>query len=97
MSLSLRGLLIAFPVVALIIGGMALLTYRSAISDFRTDATSELVAANDATAGRLAEQLDLVAYRYVERLRRQEVLLDDVATIESSGRCCHIWSWGFLF
>ena len=85
MSLSLRGLLIAFPVVALIIGGMALLTYRSAISDFRTDATSELVAANDATAGRLAEQLDLVANIESEAsaIMRQRLLAGRATSFEN--------------
>ncbi len=61
MSLSLRGLLIAFPVVALIIGGMALFTYRSAIAEFRADAAAELLISNDAVANKLAQDLGLVA------------------------------------
>jgi signal transduction histidine kinase len=61
MSLSLRGLLIAFPIVALIIGGMAYFTYRSAISEFRADAASELLVSNNAVADKLGEDLGLVA------------------------------------
>ena len=70
MSLSLRGLLIAFPIVALIIGGMALFTYRTAIEEFRTDAASELLVSNNAVADKLGEDLDLV-----ERTQRKAVEL----------------------
>lgn len=41
MSLSFRGLLIAFPIVMLIVGGMAFFIYRSAIADFQSDAVAE--------------------------------------------------------
>ncbi|NNC52291.1 MAG: hypothetical protein HKO08_04550, partial [Erythrobacter sp.] len=61
MSLSVRGLLIAFPIVMLIMGGMAFLTYSSAISDYRVSATSELSIANDAAAERLRSELALVS------------------------------------
>ena len=60
MSLSLRGLLIAFPVVALIIGGMAFFTYRSSIAEFRADAASELIVSNNAAADKLGRDLALV-------------------------------------
>ncbi|MBY6127754.1 PAS domain-containing sensor histidine kinase [Qipengyuania aquimaris] len=61
MSLSVRGLLIAFPIVMLIIGGMAFLTYSSAIGDYRESATSELEIANEAAAERLRSELVLVS------------------------------------
>lgn len=79
MSLSLRGLLIAFPIVALIIGGMAFLTYRSSIAEFRADAASELVVSNNAVADKLGRDLALVAQAQrkaaelmAQRLRAEE-------------------------
>ena len=60
MSLSFRGLLIAFPIVMLIVGGMAFFTYRSAIADFQSDAVAELRVSNDAVAENLREKLRLV-------------------------------------
>ena len=61
MSLSLRGLLIALPITAFVIGLMALFTYRSAISDFRSDAAAELMRSNRAVTGDLKDKLALVA------------------------------------
>ena len=73
MSLSVRGLLIAFPIVALIIGGMAFLTYRAAIGDFRGEATAELLASNETTATALRRELSLVA----ETQRRANAIMTE--------------------
>ena len=79
MSLSLRGLLIAFPIVALIIGGMAFFTYRSSIAEFRADAASELVVSNNAVADKLGRDLALVAQtqRKAAELMAQRLRADE--------------------
>jgi signal transduction histidine kinase len=61
MSLSLRGLFISFPIVALVVSGMAFSTYRSAIADYREEATSEILDSNDDAAQQLRRQLALVS------------------------------------
>ncbi|QYJ06861.1 ATP-binding protein [Qipengyuania flava] len=59
MSLSLRGLLIALPVVALFVGGMAFNSYQSAIAYYRADAAEELAVSNQATAEAVRREIAL--------------------------------------
>lgn len=61
MSLSFRGLLIAFPIVAAIVGGMATITYSAAINYYRTTTVAELSRSNEAVADDLRRELALVA------------------------------------
>ncbi|MGB3710387.1 MAG: ATP-binding protein [Erythrobacter sp.] len=86
MSLSLRGLLIACPIVALIVGGMAMLTYRSAIADYREDAASELLASNDAVADSLRRELALVSQteRKAARIMRDRLESGEFTTFEQT-------------
>ena len=61
MSLSSRGLFIALPIVAFIIGAMAWTIYRSSIADDRADAMRELDLANRVAADTLSRELSLIA------------------------------------
>ena len=103
MSLSLRGLLIALPITALVIGLMALFTYRSAISDFRSDAAAELVRSNRAVTDDLKEKLVLVseteakaADKLAERLKTPSSTRFDDIFVRSEDGAFHtrpdLWS-----
>ncbi|MEP3142615.1 ATP-binding protein [Qipengyuania citrea] len=61
MSLSSRGLFIALPIVAFIIGAMAWTIYRASIADDRADAMRELDLANRVAADTLSRELSLIA------------------------------------
>ena len=61
MSLSLRGLFIALPIVALIIGGMAWSIYSANIAADRANAAEEIDIANAAAAGTLEREIALIA------------------------------------
>jgi signal transduction histidine kinase len=61
MSLSLRGLFIALPIVALVIGAMAWSIYVGSIDDDRANALRELDIANAAAADTLRREISLIA------------------------------------
>lgn len=61
MSLSLRGLFIALPIVALIIGAMAWSIYRANISADRASAIDEIDIANATAARTLEREIALIA------------------------------------
>ena len=60
MSLSLRGLFIALPIVALIIGAMAWGIYSGSIDEDRAEAMREVGIANDAATGALERGISLI-------------------------------------
>lgn len=61
MSLSLKGLFIALPIVALIIGALAWSTYRGNIATVRANTTRNIAIANTAAAQSLEQQIALIA------------------------------------
>ncbi|WP_459787913.1 PAS domain-containing sensor histidine kinase [Alteriqipengyuania sp. 357] len=54
-------MLIFLPVIAFVVGAMTWLSYRSAISDFRRSAQSELAISNNTNAAALGRKLQLIA------------------------------------
>ncbi|QSB44318.1 PAS domain-containing protein [Tsuneonella flava] len=77
--------MIAFPIVALIIGGIAFFTYRSAIAEFRADAASELLVSNSAVADKLGQDLGLVAetQRKAAELMKQRLSVEETTSFET--------------